>query len=475
MHDSVTIHRVSPRGARMPPKKTRASSAAPKSAKRQRRPANAPAAAPAAIMPPAPFPASHSDLTGSATLPTDIIQLVLGFVPLRPRLLVAAMVCRRWSEAARRATTALPGHLKLTAYHTACQRLPVVTSLCVTQPLPSDDSFRAVAQLSALTSLTIRTDHSSPANMLAQLLAQNGKSLTTLGVRLFSCTRSQVAALADAELPALRTLHMQWPLWELIDTDTGTAIAALLAKLSPQLRSLSLISKDPIALPEAFPQLKHYFTNNLFLPPPIEPLLARAPQLGSISYHATSRISAALLPRVSHLRLLGSWQIPLLKQVVALSTLTSLEVDDAHRLFTQTAWQFKHIRSLQVSSFRSRYDLFYHFPHLTSFSLTSNIDAHLSALVDLLRAFVVSKAPLRYLHFRILEDQQLAPRDAFKALLPRVEERGLECLHVYVSASHVRSQQSLLCALQEIAKKRLWLDVLVEATTFEKGRCTCAH
>lgn len=69
------------------------------------------------------------------TLPTDIMQLVLGLIPLRPRLLVAALVCRRWSEAARRATTTLPGHLKLAAYSTARKHLPIVTSLCVTKEI----------------------------------------------------------------------------------------------------------------------------------------------------------------------------------------------------------------------------------------------------------------------------------------------------------------------------------------------------
>lgn len=95
---------------------------------------------------------------------------------------------------------------------------------------------------------------------------------------------------------------------------------------------------------------------------------------------------------------------------------------DIYSVF-DTTLQFRHLWTLQVEyASIGRYDFFYHFPNLTSFSLTSG--GSLPVLIALLNAFLESKAPLRYLRTNMREEAKAAQCDAFEKLLPHVDRRG---------------------------------------------------
>lgn len=62
-----------------------------------------------------------------ASLPVDVVRLIANLIPLRPRLLVMARVCRRWRTAAYASVTAI---MEPYSYTGPYQRYPNLTACC---------------------------------------------------------------------------------------------------------------------------------------------------------------------------------------------------------------------------------------------------------------------------------------------------------------------------------------------------------
>lgn len=193
-------------------------------------------------------------------LPSDVWECVLSFVPLRPRLLVAALVCRRWWSIVHALPVTLPP-LPPAALAAALARLPTVTALddlpqgvCAPPALRRVSLQRrgfanlahAAAHLTHLTSLESLTLLPWPEPRLASaLLAASAASLTHLSLRARRtlCGHSALPLLAAAALPRLASLSL---LWDARDHDLFThrhdaaLLRSVLAAYASQLTSLQL-------------------------------------------------------------------------------------------------------------------------------------------------------------------------------------------------------------------------------------------
>lgn len=154
-------------------------------------------------------PAAAAAAPSFTSLPVDVLEHVLSFVPLRPRLGVAGLVCKRLLAAARHSVRSLTAHdrraLRQFKADVAARQLPNVAEVRVTEALvrstpasaaspPHWSRVRSLAldmvlydipdhflgRFSGLTSLTV----CGPAteNILASVLARHASSLTSLEI-----------------------------------------------------------------------------------------------------------------------------------------------------------------------------------------------------------------------------------------------------------------------------------------------------
>lgn len=471
----------------MPPKRARAAPADSPAAKRHGHP-EAPLAPEATLA--TSSPSASGPLPSFAALPLDIVQVVMALLPLRPRLLSAGLVCRRWSEAARRVTTSLPGHLSAAAYETACKRLPLVTSMCMTPPLPPCQDV-AIGSLTTLTSLSVLVERTSSADLLARLLEKNRGSLTALGVHFgMLCTEMAGVVLLRCDLPALRNLHLRWDGGEILYAQARTTLTALMTKLSGQLQSLSLdVSEGPadtqiadiIASIAHFPKLERLSVPRFAFTSLVQRVAFRsAPQLTSVACWATQTQETELRPDILGIAtsLVLMFVLPpnFEHKVFALSALTGLVVANPKHATALTA-PLPRIRRLGFRThLTNRFDLFHFFPSLTSLTLSAH-EPLVNARV-LLAAYVASNSPLRHLYLRIDEDSQckLEERSNFKELVQQAERRGLQCMHVYLAEGIWQE------SLRAFAKKLRWLELIVELLPAELAQmtsgippCLCEH
>lgn len=162
-----------------------------------------------------------------ASLPADVIRAIFDVIPLRPRLLVLARVCRRWRAVAYASVTEIRGPY---TYAGPYDRYPNLTVCAFDGKLGVPDAWTpeqrariasaefelscddnvTTAALPSLTSLELRIKVNLRANLAGatRLMALAASSLTHIGI-----TYSRIAYPCDKEtlppLPALRSLAVR--------------------------------------------------------------------------------------------------------------------------------------------------------------------------------------------------------------------------------------------------------------------------
>lgn len=196
-------------------------------------------------------------------LPSDLIKLIISYVPLRPRMLVLSLVCKSWAKMARSTVDMLPA-MSQSSTNTAMSILPGITDLfarsppVVTPPValqrlhlgtggPAKEETAPDPQLSMVTSLTA-LESSTPHYFSTELLMKNNApSLRTLSYRCMNSrtlpvTCNFVALLSQCAFPALRELSFQFekPAAFMYTGEALTRAIPCFMALYPQLTSLSL-------------------------------------------------------------------------------------------------------------------------------------------------------------------------------------------------------------------------------------------
>ena len=225
-------------------------------------PADAPRAAPATGRTlPSAVPADGARTDPLGVLPSDLASLVLGFIPLRPRMLSVSLVSKRWRTAVLRSVRTFR----------PWRRLYSATSDQPRAPLTSAELEGTLRLFPSLTDLA-----------LGSLLDLGGATLrlpTTLRTLRFCYgTEFQLAPPLPSALTSLETLSSSR--WEAIATAallaaSATSLASLgLHKLGPELTPLlecthfpSLTSvtlacnvADPLAMSAVRDRLTHTYT-----------------------------------------------------------------------------------------------------------------------------------------------------------------------------------------------------------------------
>lgn len=207
-------------------------------------------------------------------LPRDIVRHILSLIPLRPRLLVAARVCKRWHREAidlveeirvwRSCTEEFEDVLLFGALpnYTALRRLELRTSIPTDPIVPtslqhlslawSRDDLDAPAMtpllaLPRLTSLRFFLWHEEAMQTMLQRYASVLESLLIASF-------VQISIFAGLRFPALRTLE----LWTSAESDAND-VAAFFMQVQSQLTSLSVRAYSPLFPPGvafSFPLLK---------------------------------------------------------------------------------------------------------------------------------------------------------------------------------------------------------------------------
>lgn len=197
-----------------------------------------------------------------ASLPVDVVRLIANLIPLRPRLLVMARVCRRWRTAAYASVTAI---MEPYSYTGPYQRYPNLTACCFqgSRGVPrswtaeqcariSSASFwlkatdEATVGLSSLSSLVLRIRVPNKVGLAGatRLLALNSSSLTHLGITFLYTLEAGLRREMLPPLPALRSL----------DVEGSRAFAQLrCAGLFPQLTRLCGLPVNDLHEPDLVP------------------------------------------------------------------------------------------------------------------------------------------------------------------------------------------------------------------------------
>lgn len=162
-----------------------------------------------------------------ADLPADVVCLIAGYVPLRPRLLVIARVCRRWRAAADLSVTSI---LPPMYYLGAIDRFPNLTA-CHFQGADGVPASWTAEQRGRIRSVRF---HFSTENVLRRA---NFTSLTSLEATLVEDARRALPQIVEANaasLIALKLKAIRKNIWE-----EGDPVPPLPLSL-PELRSLSI-------------------------------------------------------------------------------------------------------------------------------------------------------------------------------------------------------------------------------------------
>lgn len=156
-----------------------------------------------------------------ARLPTDILVAVFAYLPLASRIRHAALVCKRWSRAARLSVTALPS-LSGARVDAALRTCPFVTSLAALPLSVSSVPTRLLA-------LEFTERRSSPA--VLAMLTQASAHLTRLDLGTHSAAAAAILASCGTTLQRLK-VHL---------TDSVAVMLAETLPALPSLRRLTLL------------------------------------------------------------------------------------------------------------------------------------------------------------------------------------------------------------------------------------------
>lgn len=400
----------------------------------------------------------------------DVLQLVVAFVPLHPRLIVLSFVGRRWREAVRRAPAHLPG-LKSRSYGAACKFFANIASLSFENDVAEtkEEHYHpirdATAPLTSLTSLSL--EHHFLANknypdvmLIAPLLASNRATLVSISLQL--PTRALLESLGCIDLPALRSLSL------LCLPQAAEVVAAVLKKLT-QLQSLSLKSTRPseafltAVQTLRFPLMSH-LTVQLFTPTDVKLRVSRARYLeileatARIAPNATSLnvgdnsdlVTGNWREVVTHLALHGK-RLSQSFSVEEFPHARSMEVDSFRLLGTLTE-PLPNIRSIDLATASDEWEPLASFPRLTSLTVTTY--ASVAQLVALLEAVQARGVPLRHLSYSA-KDYFVAVRKLLLPVLTRMDTHGLETLSVKLGTDLYHAD------LVSIAKTLKWIRMTV--------------
>lgn len=285
-------------------------------------------------------PSPHSEATilhptclSLNALPPELIGIILAYVPLRPRLLIASTVCQRWRAIALRVPTALPP-LRPRQAALALELLPHVTRMYATL-LPQRTCLRSLrhlnyrgtkvpalvpfAQLSSLTALSVMCGHKAEVSaadgtVIARLVRNCAVSLTSLTL---DDLRDVPIVVADVYLTHLRHLSLS------LAKRGRVGASELLATHSTQLTSLRILrlgrarSDSPaISSPVEvvglrYPLLREAFVHTELSQEDVD--LARftsnAPALTSLQLNLRRYAPASLLPYATSLKALHLRQL----------------------------------------------------------------------------------------------------------------------------------------------------------------------
>lgn len=269
-------------------------------------------------------------------LPLDLVRLIVSFIPFRPRLLVVAHVCKRWSLAVHDSITELPPCFSPSLTSRALERWPKITHLRICASAASFNSNKihlsAIFGARFITSLDLRklapsphscTDPSSPCVALSSLT-----NLTRLSLLLTNCCG--LTTLVTQNSPTLQSLsvecshqsldlqHLRLPKltslsWTYLFNDPhyesfARAFVSMLIAHSSSLSSLSLYSIPGFASEvyslaiSGLPVLRSLTLRAICVPMPSLSLLIRsAPQLVDLHLWEVIPLRAFL----SHISLLS--------------------------------------------------------------------------------------------------------------------------------------------------------------------------
>lgn len=174
-------------------------------------------------------------------LPSDVLELIISFVPLLPRLRVCSFVCKRWRATALNSIRALEHYQVSNAFACLLPRLSALTFTTVTPP-------GLLRSVSSLTRLHIRIHRASAAPALANIdfrgLLSKVSSLRHLALSVDEA-EGWVCGLAQANAAELESLRL-----ESINRAT-TPLTGVLALRFPRLRRLKIEGDIFRLLPEA--------------------------------------------------------------------------------------------------------------------------------------------------------------------------------------------------------------------------------
>lgn len=248
--------------------------------------------------------AAPQDLTPVASLPSDLLVYVFAFSPLRPRLLVLSLVCKRWRHLLLNSITALPPICWATAnLAPALGLFPRLTSLSLTalgridHPLPgrlrhlcmrriASLSHTALVELTALTSLEL-ADCAIGRREFVALFDPVRTALTSLSLNVFASANAPY--LHATHFPRLVDLEISFSPVQFSATPHGMVIAH-----AEQLTRLSVASIRAVPEHVSFPRLVAF----------------------SVTYYDAQRLAnfVSRHPRVTDLRLLRSFTLPAIDQ-----------------------------------------------------------------------------------------------------------------------------------------------------------------
>lgn len=196
-----------------------------------------------------------------ALLPSDLLALAFAHLPLRPRVRIVALVCRRWRDAVLRSVTcidsgapvslfALPS---VTELHPAvrgrwqplrCSPPPWTRSLTYEpRPASGDADIVHLAKLTGLTRLHLNPHRGSCLGSpeLVRLIMRNAASLTELVYNPGSLTAEAIRLILQLRLPKLCSLELH--------CTAANSKHSVLAAHASQLTHLSTSLNHSLSLP----------------------------------------------------------------------------------------------------------------------------------------------------------------------------------------------------------------------------------
>lgn len=246
-------------------------------------------------------------------LPSDVLQIIFSFIPLRARLLVLNQVCKKWRLAARQSVHTAPVTRDLPKF----LDFPALTELDLRYPLSSDlvlpvtlrrltirnsvcggeeCGAACVTQLSSLTALNLPLTGCA---CQLRLLSCTGPTLTALSLNMgiHSSFLEQERTLSTVQLTRLTSLELKLAHLSLLLLPSALV---LLRAVSSQLRSLRLhgFASDGEF---HFPLLESHAIGGVAPGEPLENFLLRAPRLTELGLQTYLYELPRWRPHIAHL------------------------------------------------------------------------------------------------------------------------------------------------------------------------------